>query len=259
MFGIKAKITRCIDDESYPTFVECQFVDAHGFTQTFNDKDAIFTKEFLDRNSDYPVAGIIGCEVIERKFVDNHNIIKVNTELPWGIESIKDETVFEILEEQLIEFEHSPVSVEHDFIPFGDNMVAIDYHLQNLYGAFNKREIETVLSMMDENVKWANGMEGGFVFGRGNVREYWRKQFELINPQLEPFAFKTDAENRQVVTLRQIVRDLDGNLLDDKTVEHIFTIENGLIKVFEIGDFTEPFMENKNFQSLKNNLSKQND
>ncbi len=126
--------------------------------------------------------------------------------------------------------------------------------LQNLYDAFNKRDIETLLSMMDENVKWANGMEGGFVFGRETVREYWRKQFELINPQLEPLEFKTDAENRQVVTLRQIVKDLDENLLIDKTVEHIFTIENGLIKIFEIGDFTEPFTENKNFQSLKNNL-----
>jgi hypothetical protein len=131
--------------------------------------------------------------------------------------------------------------------------------LQNLYDAFNKREIETVLSMMDENVKWVNGMEGGFVFGRENVREYWRKQFELINPQLETLEFKTDAENREVVTLRQIVKDLDGNLLIDKTVEHIFTIENGLIKFFEIGDFTEPFTENENFQSLKNNFSKQND
>ena len=112
---------------------------------------------------------------------------------------------------------------------------------------------------MDENVKWANGMEGGFVYGRENVREYWRKQFELINPQLEPLKFKTDAENQEIVTLRQIVRDLDGNLLADKTVEHIFTIENGLIKIFEIGNSTEPFAENKNFQSLKNNLSKQND
>ena len=130
--------------------------------------------------------------------------------------------------------------------------------LQNLYDAFNKREIETVLSMMDENVKWANGMEGGFVFGRENVREYWRKQFELINPQLEPFAFKINAENRDVVTLRQIVRDLDGNVLDDKTIKHVFTIENGLIKIFEIGDFTKPFVENENFQSLKDNLKKQN-
>ncbi len=125
--------------------------------------------------------------------------------------------------------------------------------LQILYNAFNKREIETVLSMMDENVKWANGMEGGFVYGRENVREYWRKQLELINPQLEPLKFKTDAENREVVMLRQIVKDLDSNVVDDKTIEHIFTIENSLIKIFEIGDFIKPFLENKKFQNLQNN------
>jgi len=106
MFGIKTQITKCIDDEGYPTFVECQFVDAHGCTQTFNDKDAIFTKEFLDRNSDYSVAGIIGCEIIERKIIDGREIIKIDTDLPWHIESTKGETLFEVLQEQLIEFDH---------------------------------------------------------------------------------------------------------------------------------------------------------
>lgn len=124
--------------------------------------------------------------------------------------------------------------------------------LQNIYDGFNKRDIETVLSMMAEDVKWANGLEGGFVDRRENVREYWRRQFEIINPQLEILEAKND-ENQSIVKLRQIVRDLDGNLLDDKTVEHIFTFENGLIKIFEIGNFTKPFTENENFQKLKNN------
>lgn len=35
------------------------------------------------------------------------------------------------------------------------------------------------------------------------------------------------------------VRDISGNLLMKKTVQQIFRIENGLIRVFEIGD-TEP-------------------
>jgi hypothetical protein len=39
--------------------------------------------------------------------------------------------------------------------------------LQNLYDAFNKREIETIISLMRSDVKWANGLEGGFVYGRG--------------------------------------------------------------------------------------------
>ena len=108
--------------------------------------------------------------------------------------------------------------------------------LQNLYEAFNKREIETIISLMHSNVKWANGMEGGFVYGQNQVREYWRKQFEVIQPYLELLKFEIDENNRTIVTVRQIVRDLEGNLLFDKTVQQIFTIENGLITIFEIRD-----------------------
>jgi len=48
--------------------------------------------------------------------------------------------------------------------------------LQNLYDAFNKREIEIIISLMRPDVKWANGLEGGFVYGRDAVREYWTNQ-----------------------------------------------------------------------------------
>lgn len=107
---------------------------------------------------------------------------------------------------------------------------------QNLYQAFNKREVETVISLMHPDVKWANGMEGGFVYGRDAVREYWQRQFEMIQPQLEPLNFETDENNRSIITVHQIVRDLGGNLLMEKTVRQIFTFEDGLIRVFEIGD-----------------------
>ena len=82
-------------------------------------------------------------------------------------------------------------------------------------------------------------MEGDFVYGLDAVREYWRKQFENIHSQLEPLDYETDENNRNIVTVHLIVRDLEGNLLLEKTVQQIFTIENGLISLFEIGD-TEP-------------------
>jgi hypothetical protein len=108
--------------------------------------------------------------------------------------------------------------------------------LRNLYNAFNKREIEAVIALMQPEVKWANGMEGGFVYGRDAVREYWRRQFTMIDPQLEPLEFTTDDSGRSLVKVHQVVRDLQGQLLLDKTVEHIFTIEEGLIRTFEIGE-----------------------
>jgi SnoaL-like domain len=122
--------------------------------------------------------------------------------------------------------------------------------LQSLYTAFNNRELETIISVMHPDVKWANGVEGGFVYGRDAVREYWTNQYQVIQVQLETLKFETDENNRNIVTVRQIVRDLQGNLLVDTTVQQIFTIENGSlaqplckrIVLYEIGE-TETIQE----------------
>jgi phage pi2 protein 07 len=114
--------------------------------------------------------------------------------------------------------------------------------LQSLYTAFNNRELETIISVMHPDVKWSNGVEGGFVYGRDAVREYWTNQYKVIQVQLETLKFETDEKNRNVVTVHQIVRDLQGNLLADTTVEQIFTIENGLFVLYEIGG-TETIQE----------------
>ena len=108
--------------------------------------------------------------------------------------------------------------------------------LQNLYDAFNKREIETIIALMRPDVKWANGLEGGFVYGRDAVRAYWTDQFKDIQPELETLKFETDENGRHIVTVHQIVKDLQGNVLADTTVHQIFTIEDGLISRYEIGE-----------------------
>ena len=92
---------------------------------------------------------------------------------------------------------------------------------------------------MKPDVKWANGMEGGFVHGRGEVRDYWKKQFEVTQSHLEPLRFDTDKIGRNIVTANLTVKDLQGNLLVERTIKQIFTIENGQISRFEIAD-SEP-------------------
>ena len=108
--------------------------------------------------------------------------------------------------------------------------------LQNLYDAFNKREIETIISQMRPDVKWANGLEGGFVYGRAAVREYWTNQFKNIQPQLETLKFETDENNRDIGIVHQIIKDLQGNVLAEATVHQIFIIEDGLTSLYEIGE-----------------------
>jgi hypothetical protein len=106
--------------------------------------------------------------------------------------------------------------------------------LKRVYDRFNARDMETVLAAMHEDVIWANGMEGGHVHGRDEVRSYWTRQWTMVDPHVEPVAFARDTQGKVVVEVHQVVSDLNGNLLADRMVGHVFRIENGLIKRFDI-------------------------
>jgi hypothetical protein len=106
--------------------------------------------------------------------------------------------------------------------------------LKPLYTAFNTRNIHSALRFMHEDVKWPNGLEGGFVHGHAEVRSYWTRQWILLDPHVEPVEFRIDDAGLVVVEGHQIVRDLAGNIISDRMVTHAFTIEEGLIRTMEI-------------------------
>ena len=108
-------------------------------------------------------------------------------------------------------------------------------HLRRLYDRFNARDIETVLAAMHEDVLWANGMDGGHVRGRDGVRSYWTRQWATIDPHVEPLDVSYGSEGEILVEVHQVVRDLNGNVLADQRVLHVFPIEGGLVKRFDIG------------------------
>ena len=106
--------------------------------------------------------------------------------------------------------------------------------LKRLCHEFNARAMESVLAAMHQDVIWANGMEGGYVHRRDGVRGYWTRQWAMIDPHVEPVAFSHSPEGKIVVEVHQVVRDLNGSVLADKMVKHVFQIENGLVKRFDI-------------------------
>jgi hypothetical protein len=106
--------------------------------------------------------------------------------------------------------------------------------LKAAYAAFNARDIEAVLALMHSDVDWPNGMEGGRVFGHANVREYWRRQWAVVDPQVEPTRFEEDESARIVVDVHQVVRDIAGNILVDQMVRHAYAIHEGLIERMDI-------------------------
>src|ERR1035441_8480985 len=82
--------------------------------------------------------------------------------------------------------------------------------LQRMYAAFNRRDIETALASMHANVDWPNGMEGGRVLGKSAIREYWKRQFEVLDPNVEPRKFTREADGRIAIDVHQVVRDKGG-------------------------------------------------
>ncbi|HET7893023.1 MAG TPA: nuclear transport factor 2 family protein [Candidatus Sulfotelmatobacter sp.] len=106
--------------------------------------------------------------------------------------------------------------------------------LRRTYAAFNRREIEPVLAVMHPDVDWPNGMEGGRVLGTAAVRDYWTRQFEVLDPHVEPQNFTTEADGRIAVDVHQVVHDKSGKLLVDHRVQHVYDIRDGLIRSMEI-------------------------
>lgn len=112
--------------------------------------------------------------------------------------------------------------------------------LKRLYGQFNARDMEAALAGMHEDVIWANGMEGGHVHGRDGVRDYWTRQWAMIDPRVEPLEFAAGPEGELIVEVHTVVRDLNGNPLVDQMVGHVFRIEKGLVKRFDIRNSNGP-------------------
>jgi hypothetical protein len=106
--------------------------------------------------------------------------------------------------------------------------------IQKAYAAFNARDIDAALACMQPDVEWPNGMEGGTVHCHDGVRAYWTRQWGVIDPHVNPVTIEVDHLGRIVVEVHQVVRDLAGTMLLDRTVEHIYALEGGLIRCMEI-------------------------
>ena len=83
---------------------------------------------------------------------------------------------------------------------------------------------------MTNDVQWANGMDGGYVYGHDGVREYWTRQFTLISSSVTPL--KIEEENDVTkIKVHQVVYDINENSLADDIVYHYFTLRRKNCKV----------------------------
>jgi hypothetical protein len=106
--------------------------------------------------------------------------------------------------------------------------------LTRLYDRFNARDIAAILPDLHPDVDWPNGWEGGRVLGRAAVRDYWTRQWSVIDSSVEPLGTRTLDDGRVDVTVHQMVRSLEGAVLADEQVSHLYTFEGDVIRRMDI-------------------------
>jgi ketosteroid isomerase-like protein len=106
--------------------------------------------------------------------------------------------------------------------------------IRRLYEAFNARNIDAILDQMAEDVDWPNAWEGGRVIGHDAVRNYWTRLWAAIDPSVDPIAIDVRPDESVAVDVAQSVRDLDGALIAEGRVTHVYRLRDGLIARMDV-------------------------
>jgi ketosteroid isomerase-like protein len=112
--------------------------------------------------------------------------------------------------------------------------------LRRAYAAFSARDLDGALVLMHPDVAWPNAIDGGRVHGHDEVRAYWERQFETIDPHVEPEGF-SEEDGRIAVAVHQVVRTREGELLADQRLRHVYTVREGRIARMEIEPYELEF------------------
>src|ERR1700729_2447748 len=113
-------------------------------------------------------------------------------------------------------------------------MANIKTLIAQAYSAFNLRNVDGVLALMSENVSWPKASEGRRAVGKEQIRAYWTRQWKEFDPHVEPVEVVDREESKTDVKVHQLVKTLDGDVLSDTNVWHVYTIANGLIERMDL-------------------------
>jgi NAD(P)-dependent dehydrogenase (short-subunit alcohol dehydrogenase family)/ketosteroid isomerase-like protein len=106
--------------------------------------------------------------------------------------------------------------------------------VRRAYAAFNDREVDTGVALMDADVDWPKVPDGGFVHGRDEVRRHWMEQFSKADPRVEIDDVTERGDGRVEAQVRQTIRGPDGQELPEEHATHVFTMAGDRIKRMEV-------------------------
>ena len=112
--------------------------------------------------------------------------------------------------------------------------------IEQAYSAFNTRDIDSALALMTQDVSWPKASEGGKVAGKEAVRAYWTRQWGEFDPHVKPLSMTEEGVDKTRVRVHQLVMSLQGEVLSDSEVVHVFTMNSGLISAMDLAGEVDP-------------------
>ena len=119
--------------------------------------------------------------------------------------------------------------------------------VEELYSAFNRRDIDGALSLMSETVQLRTASEGGSVGGMNDIRAFWTRQWLDFDPIVTPIATRF-VDGKLSVRVHQVVHSKAGELLSDSEVDHVYTLVGDVVQQMQLGSgdaATEAFRKAK--------------
>ena len=151
--------------------------------------------------------------------------------LPLGRMAFDD--IRRILDKQLDELDASArIGLPTDF-PDGERAGGHAELVRRAYRAFNARDVDAGVALMDAEVDWPDLPKGGFIHGREAVRTHWREQFNEADARIE-LAELSEQDGEVRAQVRQVVRAPDGSKLSDEGLVHVFTFAGERIRRLEV-------------------------
>jgi hypothetical protein len=109
---LTVQVVRYVDN-SFPGWVECEFLDAENHRHTVVEKVPVVTTEDCGPDSTYPQTGGIRCEILTRwQDARGRDLVRVTTSRPDGVESTEGVSDFAVLSSQVVSAEATIAELE---------------------------------------------------------------------------------------------------------------------------------------------------
>jgi hypothetical protein len=108
MKELSLQIVRCVDNEHFPGWIECEFRDVESRRHTVVDKIPTFSMDPaldpLDSSTKYPQPAGIACEILDAwRDSQGRDLVRITIDRPWHLESTEKLSEFVVLAMQVSE------------------------------------------------------------------------------------------------------------------------------------------------------------